>query len=326
MRVAILVVDEAFDSGLSTVHDVLGTANLMRDEVDHSPPPWETVFVGTRRHLTTAAGHRVTTVPLESLPEPPDVLVVPALGFCTVAGIVERLSTRAAKRTVGLIAAAHAAGMSLAGACTGTFLLGEAGVLDEQVATTSWWLGPAFRERYPRVHLDTSATLVAGDRISTAGAAFAHIDLALSIVHRRSPAVADLVARYLLIGDRASQASFAVPSVMAQFDPHVARFEQWVRGHLDGPVRIRDVADMLGLSERTLQRTVSAAMGMTPVELVNEIRLDEAAFLLRSTSLSMDAIAQQVGFSTAGTLRALFRRRRGTTMRQLRHQPESVRP
>jgi transcriptional regulator GlxA family with amidase domain len=316
MRVAVLMVAGMFDSGLATVCDVLGAANAMRDQIERPPPAWEVTVVGSRRHLRTAAGHRVTTTPMDALEHPPDVLVAPALGLRGPDELID--TVRSARRTVALIAAARSAGVDLAAACSGTFFLGEAGVLDEHDATTSWWLGSLFRARYPKVRLDTGATLVAGDGISTAGAAFAHIDLALSLVARHSPAVADLVTRYLLIGDRASQASFAVPTVMARHHPDMARFEQWVRGHLTEPVRVADAAAAIGLSERSLQRVTSSSVGMTPIEFLNEVRLDEAAYLLRSTQLTADAVAARVGFRNAGTLRSLVRRRRGVTLSSLR--------
>lgn len=149
--------------------------------------------------------------------------------------------------------------------------------------------------------------------------AFAHVDLALSIVYGQSPALADLVARYLLIGDRRSQASFAVPAVLAQHDPAMSGFERWVRSHLDEPVQIAAAARTVGLSERTLQRLTASTVGMSPVEFVNEVRLDHATYLLRTTTLTAEAVATRVGFRNAGTLRALIRRRRGMTVRELRH-------
>lgn len=57
---------------------------------------------------------------------------------------------------------------------------------------------------------------------------------------------------------------------------------------------------------------------MSPTDFVHEIRLDEAAFLLRTTNQTVDAIAAAVGYQNTSTLRALVRRRRGTTLSALR--------
>jgi transcriptional regulator GlxA family with amidase domain len=168
------------------------------------------------------------------------------------------------------------------------------------------------------VDLDQSRTLAITGNITTAGAAFAHMDLALSLVHQQSPALAELVARYLVIGDRPSQAAVAVPSLLARGHPTVAAFERYVREHLSDPIGVKDAARALGVSERTLQRATVATIGMSPVRFIQEIRLEQATFLLRSTNQTADAIAAAVGYQDAGTLRSLVRRRRRTTLGALR--------
>jgi transcriptional regulator GlxA family with amidase domain len=296
MRIALLVADGAFDSGLSTVSDIFTAANFLRSEVENPPP------VSTPDELTGR----------------PDVLLVSAFGLRSPAELMQAASSATLSSTVDLIASAGERGVELAGACSGTLLLAQAGVLNGREATTSWWLGSRFREQYPAVLLDTRATLVVADGAVTAGAAFAHIDLALSLVHRQSPQLADLVARYLLIGERASQASFAVPAMMARNSPETTAFERWVRANLDQPIRVTDAAAAIGVSERTLQRTAQTVLGMSPLEFINEIRLDEATHLLRTTTQSVDRIASRVGFANSTTLRALLRRRRGVTIREVR--------
>ena len=267
--------------------------------------------------MRTGHGLRLATTPLTELETVPDLLVMPAVG-CGLNSphqIVDIVRNHAA---VAHVATLHAAGSDLAAACTGTFFLAEAGVLDGRLATTSWWLGPAFRRRYTAVRLDESQTLARDGRVTTAGAAFAHIDLALSIVARESLALADLVARYLVIGDRPSQAVSAVPSHLAGNDPTVTAFERWVRDHIADPLQISGAAAAIGVSERTLQRTTAAVLGISPIEFVHQVRLDEATFLLRTTSQTVDAIAAAVGYQNTSTLRALVRRRRGTTISALR--------
>lgn len=317
MRISVLAVPDLFDSGLSAVLDVLATANALREEVAGSVLPFEVTVAGIGASVRTAHGLRLATTPLAGLDTVPDLLVMPAVacGFRAPRHIVEMVRDHP---VLAHVAALHKAGSALAAACTGTFFLAEAGVLNGLLATTSWWLGPAFRRRYTAVRLDESQTLAHDGRITTAGAAFAHIDLALSIVAQESPALAEMVARYLVIGDHPSQAAFAVPSHLAGNDPTVTAFERWVRGHVGEPLRISAVAAAIGVSERTLQRATAAVLGMSPIEFLHEIRLDEATFLLRTTSQTVDAVASAVGYQNASTLRALARRRRGTTISALR--------
>jgi transcriptional regulator GlxA family with amidase domain len=72
-------------------------------------------------------------------------------------------------------------------------------------ATTTWWLAPMFRKRYPNVQLDESNMIVKSGRFVTAGAALSHIDLALCLIREISPQLASLTAKYLIVDSRASQ-------------------------------------------------------------------------------------------------------------------------
>ncbi|TQC50839.1 helix-turn-helix domain-containing protein [Rhodococcus sp. WS4] len=315
MRVAVLAVDGMFDSGLSVMLDVLATADALRGDTEAVEPPFTVTPVAVGSSVRTGHGLTLATTPLKEVTEPPDILVMPAIGVKTPAQIVDVVRGHPA---LDWVVEGRSGGAALAAACSGTFFLAEAGVLDGLAATTSWWLGPAFRARYARVHLDERRTLTQDDGVTTAGAAFAHIDLALTIVQQHSPALADLVARYLLIGDRPSQAIFAVPSLLATADPTMTAFERWIRDHLAEPLPVDGVARAIGVSERTLQRTTAAVLGMSPVEFVQEIRLDQATFLLRTTQQSVDTIAGAVGYRNAATLRALIRRRRHTSITEIR--------
>lgn len=59
---------------------------------------------------------------------------------------------------------------------------------------------------------------------------------------------------------------------------------------------------------------------------LGQVRVDQAVHLLRTTDRSLDRIAQSVGYRDATTLRNLIRRRRGTTVSELRRRtPEQSR-
>lgn len=321
MDVGVIVVDGVADFGLAAVLEILGTADSLRDELAHPPPPWTVTTLGLHAQVHSGSGYTVPTTPVSTLTRRPDLLVVPALNVKQADALIELVSGPESRPVLRLIAKAREDGTALAAACTGTFFLAEAGVLDGSPATTSWWLGPVFRRRYPRVQLEEGRTLCHTTGITTAGAAVAHIDLAISLVQAHSPALAELVARFLLIGNKGDQAAFVIPSVIARSDPATAAFERWVRSHLDEPIQISAAARALGLSERSLQRITAATLGMSPMDFVHDVRLDHATHLLRTTSLSADAVAAAVGYLNAGTLRDLVRRRRRMTIRELRAGP-----
>jgi transcriptional regulator GlxA family with amidase domain len=317
MDVAVLVYDGVFDSGLSAILDVLDAANAMRTELPQPPPAWQVTTVGFRRRVRTGAGHVVTTQPTAEARRA-DLLLVPALAERRPDALLDHVSGPASTAVRTLVADTRERGTPVASACTGTFLLAESGVLDGRKATTSWWLAPVFRQRYPAVTIDETRMVTTSDGVMTAGAAFGHVDLALAVVRMSSPALADLVARYLVVDERPSQSSYTIPSALAQSDPLVAAFERWARLHLEEPISIVDAARSLGVSERTLQRTVRRVLGMSPVRFVQDLRVEQASHLLRTTGLSLDSIARKVGYEHANTLRVLLRERTGSTTGALR--------
>jgi transcriptional regulator GlxA family with amidase domain len=261
--------------------------------------------------------HQGLGVPVVAPPARADLAIVPALACKqpeTILAAIERPDVVALAAEV----VRYARKARVAAACTGTFVLGRAGVLDGRRATTTWWLGPAFRQAFPHVILDEAEMLVVDEGVVTAGAALAHIDLALAVIRQRSPDLAATVARYLLIDERPSQAPFVAPSQVAHDDELVKKFERWVRGRLADPFDLARAAKAVGASERTLQRRVRAVLGKPPIGFVQDLRLERAVHLLRVSDDSVDAIATAVGYEDGSTLRTLLRKKLHTGVRELR--------
>ncbi|MFI7415592.1 GlxA family transcriptional regulator [Streptomyces sp. NPDC049627] len=317
MDVAVLAYDGVFDSGLSALLDVLDGANSMRAELPEPPPAWRVSTIGFRRRVRTGAGHVVETLPVGKA-QGADLLLVPALAERRPDALIAHVSGTDSAPVRRLVAATRERGTPVASACTGTFLLAESGVLDGRRATTSWWLAPYFRKRYPAVTLDETRMVTTSEGVTTAGAAFGHVDLALAIVRMRSPALAELVARYLVVDERPSQSAYTISSALAQSDPTLEAFERWARSHLEQPLSIADAARAIGVSERTLQRTVRRTLGTSPVRFVQDLRVERASHLLRTTDLPLDVIARKVGYEHANTLRIVLRERTGETASVLR--------
>ena len=305
-----------FDPGLAAILDVLDQANAMADQVPEGPF-WHATMVGVQPEIRTGAGHLVTTEPATRVKKA-DLLMVPARAARHPAEVFDYVIGDQSLPARTLIASTRARGTAIASACAGTALLAEAGILDGLHATTSWWLSPAFRSRYPTVHLDEGRMVVASDGITTAGAAFGHVDLALAVVRASSPAVADLGTRYLVIDERPSQSAYAIPSALAQSDPTVAEFERWARQRLAEPISIPQAAKAIGVSERMLQRAVQRTLGTSPIHFIQDLRIERASHLLRTTEQSLETISRKVGYKHPNTLRVLLRERTGKTTAALR--------
>jgi transcriptional regulator GlxA family with amidase domain len=308
MHIGLLASDGCFSSGLTALIDILSTAQAQRDDVDPSIPPIRIDVAGIGRKVTTGAGLTVpVTMHLRDLPAV-DVVVVPALGTMTAEETVSALAASGSRAMIRALGDLDPAATTFAGACTGVFTLAESGLLDRRRATTSWWLGGAFRSRYPSVVLDLDRMVVADAGVVTAGAAFAHIDLALTLVRRVSPGLAEHVARLLVIDERTSQSAYLVLDHLDHNDRLVLAFEQEARSRLAEALDVREFAAAIGISERTLERRTQAALGMSPLALVQRLRAERAAHLLRTTGQSVEQIAPQVGYVNAATLRSLLRR------------------
>ena len=317
MRIYVLALDGVFDTGLATVLDALGTANELAEMSGLASPRFDVTIVGVRRKVTTSQG---LTVPVVSLPlrHIPDWVVVPAIDF-KMPGPLQEALARPDVREAGKVLRSWAErGAATAAACIGTFVLAESGLLDHQDSTTTWWLAPLFRQRYPTVRLDESRMIVRSGKVVTAGAALSHMDLALWLVRQKSPRLAALTARYLVVDSRPSQSAYALVDHLAHSDALVERFESWARSRLTHGFSLDGAAAAAGSSKRTLARRLHAVLGKSPLAYFQELRVERAVHLLKTTEESVEAIATRVGYADGVTLRTLLRRHLGRGIRDIR--------
>lgn len=317
MRILVLALDGLFDTGLAVTLDALAVANGLASRLMGGTPRFQVSTVGVRKRVRSGQGF---TIPVQAITPDlkPDWVIVPALGATTPDRLLPALERPDVKDAVAQLRTWRCEGARIAASCIGTFLLAEAGLLDDREATTTWSLAPLFRQRYPRVSLNESRMLVPTDIGVTAGAAMGHLDLALWLIRTASPELASLVSRYLLADIRSLQAPYIIPNHLAQSDPLIQQFERWARDHLKDGFSLQEAASALATSTRTLQRRCQDVLGKSPLGYFQDLRVERAQSLLHGSGLDIEAIAAEVGYEDGATLRTLLRQRLGRGVRDLR--------
>jgi transcriptional regulator GlxA family with amidase domain len=316
MRIDVLALDGVFDLGLSAILDVFHTANELAAMSELDVPAFDVRTVGVRRVVKTSHGLRVPVH--ASGARRADCVVVPAIGFKMPGPLEKALQRPDVHDAAAALRESSRRGATMSAACIGTFVMAESGLLDGERATTTWWLAPLFRQRYPLVELDESHMVVKSGRMVTAGAALSHVDLALWLVRSVSPQLATLVAKYLIVDTRPSQSAYALTDHLVHSDPIVERFETWARGRLARGFSLDDAARAVGASKRTLARRMQSVLGTSPLAYFQSLRVERAVHLLKTGSASVDQVAERVGYADGATLRNLLRRKLDVGVKELR--------
>jgi transcriptional regulator GlxA family with amidase domain len=316
MRVAVLALDKVFDTGLATVLDAFQTANELADVSGLPSSRFDVTVVGVRKHVKTSQGFTVPVRPAGT--RAPECVVVPAIGFKMPDALQRALARPDIRDGAAVLRQWAERGAIMSAACIGTFVLAESGLLDAHDATTTWWLAPLFRSRYPAVRLDESHMLVKSGRVVTAGAALSHMDLALWLIRQHSPKLAALTAKYLIVDSRPSQSAYVLTDHLIHNDPLVERFERWARTRLAHGFSLEEAAKAVAASKRTLARRLHAVLGKSPLSYFQTLRVERAVHLLRTGSASVDEIAARVGYADGVTLRTLLRRHLGQGIKEIR--------
>jgi transcriptional regulator GlxA family with amidase domain len=199
------------------------------------------------------------------------------------------------------------------GVCSGAFLLAGAGLLDGRRAATHWRYAAELARRFPEVDVDPEVLYVADGPVITSAGTAAAIDACLHLVREQhGSAVANAVARRMVVAAHRSggQAQFVETPVSGDVPDGLDDLVQWVRGHLDQPLSVEDLAGRALMSTRTFARRFHSATGTTPHRWLREQRLLLAEHLLEDTDLGVEQVAHRCGLGSADTLRYHFAARR----------------
>jgi transcriptional regulator GlxA family with amidase domain len=214
----------------------------------------------------------------------------------------------ALKRALSSTRARRPRAMSI---CTGAFVLAATGVLDGLRVTTHWRACALLKQRFPALEVDPDVLYVDHGELLTSAGAAAAVDLCLHVVREDLGAVeAARVARLAVapLERSGGQAQFIEHPPPETGDTPLADLGLWLECNVSEDLSLPALAKRAGLSTRTLTRHVKRHLGITPAQWVAQTRVRRAQALLERTELSIEQIAEQVGFGSTAVLREHFAR------------------
>ena len=225
----------------------------------------------------------------------------------------------------------HDKGAVLASACSGAILLGEAGLLANCDATIHWGYVKSLTNNYPGVKVNLRQSLVlTGEsrRILMAGGGTSWQDLALYIIARHVglKEAIEVAKVYMLSWHDLGQQPFAsLLSFHQSDDAIIQKCQLWVAENYRQASPVAAMISFSQLPERTFVRRFRKATGLSPLDYVHAMRLEEAKQMLETGNETIEIIALEVGYEDNGFFGRLFRKKVGMTPAQYRRRFGSLR-
>lgn len=321
LRVGFVLSNDFTLSALSLFVDAL---RLAGDDGDQSRPRrcrWP-VMAARPDAVRSSCGLLVT---------PNSPLLPPAeLDYIVVVGGLLRAAPALDPAARAYLRAAAAAGSTLVGVCTGSFLLCREGLMAGRRSCVSWFHYQDFRDEFPDHDVEADRLfLIDRDRITCSGGSNV-ADLAVHLIERHLGHAPAQKAQHVLMltSVRGADGAQPHPPIATRFhasqgpahgDDRVHRALLLMEQHLGSPLPMEEIARRVGLSARQLERRFQHALGQCPTAAYRELRLRYATWLLDHSALSVTEIAIEAGFADGAHFSRQFRKAYGRPPSQ--HRP-----
>jgi len=208
-----------------------------------------------------------------------------------------------------------------ASVCTGTFLLGEAGLIDGRHVTTHWLFARELQEQFPSARVDADRIFINDGPVWTSAGMSTGIDLALGLIEADYGAeLAAAVAKKLVVYHRRAggQSQHSALLELGAKSDRIQRVLEYARNNLGSELSVPELAEVAHLSPRQFSRAFTAETGQSPAKAVEYLRLEAARLMIEQSRHTIEEIAAETGFIDTERMRRAFLRAYGQPPQALR--------
>ncbi len=205
----------------------------------------------------------------------------------------------------------HKHGAEVVSLCVGAFLLASTGLLEGRKCTTHWTAAHDFRKMFPGVELVEDKIITDEGGIYTSGGAFSYLNLILYLIEKyagRNTAVF-LSKAFQIDIERRSQSPFMIFQGQKDHEDEVIRkAQEYIEENYQEKITVDDLAEMLALGRRNLERRFKKATSNSVVEYIQRVRMEAAKMSLESGRENVNEVMFNVGYTDTKAFRSTFRK------------------
>ncbi|MFD3001899.1 GlxA family transcriptional regulator [Pontibacter toksunensis] len=314
-HISILVPKGAILGSIEGPRQVFTEANKALKSMGR-PALFQVQLVGLSEQVSAAGGiYTIYTDVVADAVDDTDLIIIPALD----GDLVETVENN--KAFLPWIVKQHKRGAEVGSLCVGAFLLASTGLINGRQCATHWMAASAFKKMFPEVHLVQDKIITDEQGIYSSGGAFSYLNLILYLIEKYAGReVAVFMSKAFQIDiERRSQSPFVIFNGQKEHDDEqVMVAQEFIEQHLQDRITVDQLADMLALSRRNLERRFKKATANSIVEYMQRVKMEAAKLSLERTRENVTEVMYHVGYSDAKAFRTTFKRITGLSPLQYR--------
>ena len=280
------------------------------------PPLFDVRLVGLSKEAHTYE-KLFTVTPQQTIKEVThtDLIVIPA-----IKGDLKK-AVHLNREFIPWIAQQYKTGSEIASLCLGAFLLASTDLLKGKKCATHWIAANDFKKMFPEVNLVAEKIITDESGIYCSGGAYSFLNLILYLVEKyagRSMAV--LCAKVFEIEiERGSQSPFIIFNGQKEHeDEPIKKAQVFIENNFQKRITVDELASMLALSRRNLERRFKKATANTTVEYIQRVKVEVAKMSLESSRENINEVMYKVGYTDSKAFRTTFKKITGLSPLQYR--------
>ncbi len=202
-------------------------------------------------------------------------------------------------------------GAEVASLCVGAFLLASTGLLKGKKCATHWCAIKEFKKMFPDVNLVSDKVITDECGIYTSGGANSFLNLILYLIEKfAGREMGIFCAKFFEIEiERDTQSPFLIFDGQKEHDDeHIKKAQEFIECNFQQKITVDQLASMLFLSRRNLERRFKKATSNTTIEYLQRVKIEAAKKSFETNRKNINEVMYDVGYTDTKAFRTTFKK------------------